>query len=406
MNEMLDLNGSTILVTGGAGMIGSYTVDLLLRDYSCTVRIFDNLSKSTHPEGRPPWLPAQCEFIEADMRDRPALLRALSGVDYVFHLAAVGQETKSTCLADLVSANCVGSATLFDTIKSERLPVKKIVVASSMGVYGPSSYMRPDGSEYIGYTREASRMAAQQYETVDDNGVECARAYPVKETRALLAEYPYSQTKLVQEKLALWAGKELGIPTVALRYSITHGARQSPHNPYTGVISFFATQILNGKAPAVYEDGLQTRDFMYASDVAAANVTAMRASGANGRALNVGSGREPATMMRVAKFMCNHLGTPGMVPRLPGQFRPFDARHIALDGTELRKLGWKGPEVSVEEGLRMHCDWMRKEHESRAGGLEDRYSAIIEKQVASGDVKSVRPQQSKRKSEEMSNSKL
>lgn len=183
MGTDVELTGSTVLVTGGAGMIGSYTVDLLLREHSpAAVRILDCLSPSTHPEGVPAWIPPQCELIRADMRDREALTRALRGVDFVFHLAAFGQESaKSTCLAELVGGNCVGSATLFDVIKSEGLPIKKIVVASSMAVYGHSSYMRPDGSEYIPRdTRDPTRLAQGKYETVDEAGVECAGPYPVQ----------------------------------------------------------------------------------------------------------------------------------------------------------------------------------------------------------------------------------
>jgi len=368
-------------------MIGSYTVDQLLKDYKCTVKIIDCLFKTNYPEGRPDWVPKECEFIEADIRDKEALKRALTGVDVVFHIAAVGFEsTQKDRLSETVLGNCDAGAVLFDVIKAENFPIKKVLVSSSQAVYGEASYMRPDGTEFVGTCqRSLERLKAGKYEVLDEKGVECTAPYGIKESRRLEAEIPYSLSKLIEERLSIWAGKDIGIPVVALRYSITHGPRQSLHNPYTGVIAFWATQILNGKAPTVYEDGMQTRDFHFASDVANANIMAMISGKTNNRVLNVGTGRKPPTMKYVCELMCEHLGKEnGVKPSLPGQFRQLDCRHMQLDSTELQKIGWK-PKVSIEEGIKIHCEWMLEEFRKK-GGMKDYYSEMREAQLKSGYV--------------------
>jgi len=392
---MMDLTGMTCLVTGGAGMIGSHIVDLLLKEHKCKmVKVIDSLKETSHPgHKKPEWVPADSdkfEFIDGSVADRPLMEKVMQGVDVVFHQAASGYESANAsclyhCFNDAVMSTCI----LFDVIKDLKIPVKKVVVASSMAVYGESSYTTKDGKEYIPSSyRPESRLKEGKYEVIDDNGDECT-PFDMPETRALLPPFAYHLAKFGQEKIALAAGIEQNISVSAMRYSIVHGPRQSLHNPYTGVLSIFCTQVMNGKSPVVFEDGKQTRDFLFADDVARANVWVAQHPKSGGQAYNVGTGRGGDQMGKVATIVCDLLSKPGQAikPVYKGLFRRMDTRHMRLDASKLMALGWK-PKQTLESGLKIHVDWARDCAE-KAGGVEDRFEKVFKDMVAGGVILAV-----------------
>jgi len=369
-------------------MIGSHIVKLLLVEHGCKVRVVDDLKVSTHPSGeKPDWVPEDVEFIKGSAADRDLMERALKGVDVVFHQAAAGYEGAlpkclEKCFTDATMSTCV----LFDVIKDLKLPVKKVVTASSMAVYGEASYRRKDGSEYVpdGY-RPTTRLDAGLFEVVDETGNECT-SYPIQETRALLPPHPYHLAKFCQEKITLAAGKEQNISVTALRYSIVHGPHQSVHNPYTGVLSIFCTRIMNGRNPVVFEDGRQTRDFLFAEDVARANIFVAQDSRTNGEVYNVGTGRGGDSMHKVASILCDLLADgKDIKPEYHGDYRSSDTRHIQLDASKLMALGWK-PRVTLEEGLKRHVAWARETLKS-SGGVKDKFEEAYKEMIAAGIVK-------------------
>jgi dTDP-L-rhamnose 4-epimerase len=386
---MMDMKGMTCLVTGGAGMIGSHIVDILLKEYQCKVKVVDSLKVASHPDQtKPVWVPDEVEFIQGSAADRKLMESAMQGVDVVFHQAASGFEfanpgSYTHCFTDATMSTC----TIFDVIKDLKLPCRKVVIASSMAVYGEASYSRKDGSEYIPDAyRPTARLEKGLYEIVDDKGEECG-PFAIKESRALMPPFAYHLAKFNQEKIALAAGTDMKLSVTALRYSIAHGPRQSVHNPYTGVMSIFCTQILNGKSPLVFEDGKQTRDFVFAEDVARANIFVAQHPKTGGEVYNVGTGRKGDEMGKVASILCDLLRKPGsdVKPEYPGLFRIIDTRHFRLDPTKLMSLGWK-PRYTLEEGLKKHTDWVTDVAE-KAGGVEDKFASVLAKMTETGVVK-------------------
>ncbi len=347
------------LVTGGAGLIGSHIVDQLIARGD-EVRILDNLSKPTHLLGMPDWVPAQAEFILGDVRNRHDWERALDGVDLVFHQAAAGGFMPE--VATYFHTNAVGTALLFEVIRDRPRPPRKVIVASSQAVYGEGKYFCD--------TCQAARYPAPR---LDDQLIEgrwemacplCGhnmRPIPTDEAR-VDPRTPYAMSKYAQEMIALHVGRAFGIPTVALRYSVTYGPRQSIFNPYTGVCSIFSTRLLNDLAPVVYEDGQQTRDFVYVEDVARANLLVADRDEANYQVYNVGTGR-PTSVLRFIQLLADLYGKPATTIQR-GEFRPGEVRHLFADTSRIRALGW-APSVPLEEGLRRYAAWITRQKDIR-----------------------------------------
>lgn len=347
------------LVTGGAGLIGSHIVDQLIARGD-EVRILDNLSKPTHLLGMPDWVPAQAEFILGDVRNRHDWERALAGVDLVFHQAAAGGFMPE--VATYFHTNAVGTALMFEVIRDMPRRPRKVVVASSQAVYGEGKYFCD--------TCQAPRYPAPR---LDDQLIEgrwemaCPvchndmRPIPTDEAR-VDPRTPYAMSKYAQEMIAINVGRAFGIPTVALRYSVTYGPRQSIFNPYTGVCSIFSTRLLNDLPPVVYEDGQQTRDFVYVEDVARANLLVAGKDEANYQVYNVGTGR-PTSVLRFIQLLADLYGKPATTIRR-GEFRPGEVRHLFADNSRIRALGW-APTVPLEEGLRRYADWITRQKDIR-----------------------------------------
>jgi dTDP-L-rhamnose 4-epimerase len=338
------------LVTGGAGLIGSHIVDLLLQR-GHEVRILDNLNHPTHLRGRPDWIAPAAEFIQGDVRNRADLNAALEGVDWVFHEAADGGFTSA--ISHYFTNNALPTAALYELIR-DRHPVKKVIVASSQAVYGEGKYVCWTHGTCYPEPRPVEQMRRGQWEVLCPvcGAPMAGVAIGEDHVNPLL---PYAMSKHWSEMMALNLGKLYGIPTVALRYSLTYGPRQSLFNPYTGVCSIFSTRILNNKRPIVYENGMQTRDFVFVEDVARANLLVAEKDEADFHVYNVGTG-QPTTVLEFVRALVRVYGRD-VKPELPGEFRPGDFRHLFTDATRLRALGWE-PLVPLDEGLRRYAAWI------------------------------------------------
>ncbi len=340
------------LVTGGAGLIGSHLVDRLLRD-GHRVRVLDNLEQVTHRGDRPAWIPDDVDFHHADIRDRDAVERALRGVDVVFHQAAYGGYMPE--IAKFVSVNSLGTAHLLEAIRDSRLPVRKVVVASSQAVYREGAGECAVHGVVFPGARALDRLRSGRFApTCPLCGADVV-SVPTPEGAPVGGQNTYAITKLDQEQLTLGWSRQTGIPAVALRYSCTYGPRQSLFNPYTGVIAIFATRLLNGLPPVLYEDGLQTRDLVFVEDVAEANLLAATTDALDGLAVNIGSGT-PTTIADVARLVSAALGID-IAAEVHGEFRPGEMRHLTSD-TSLAAAAGYAPRVALADGIARYLGWV------------------------------------------------
>jgi len=347
------------MVTGGAGLIGSHIADLLIRE-GWSVRILDNLEQQTHRKGKPAWIPPEAQFVEADIRDRSAITAALKDIDIVFHQAAYGGYMPE--IAKFVSVNSFGTAQMLEIIRDEKLPVKKVIVASSQAVY-------PEGAAQCarhGLVFPTVRPVEQL--KTGDFSVHCpycgceTASVPTVEDTPITGESVYAITKVDQERLVLTWGRQTGIPTVALRYSCTYGPRQSIFNPYTGVIAIFCTRLLNNQAPVIYEDGAQTRDLCFVEDIALANLLVATIDKLDGQAVNVGGGKA-TSISELARLISRALNIH-IEPVVRGEFRPGEMRHLISDITRIRAVGF-APHVELETGIERYLSWIRAQTDVR-----------------------------------------
>jgi dTDP-L-rhamnose 4-epimerase len=364
----LSPQGKRALVTGGAGLIGSHLVDLLqAQDWS--VRVLDNLEPQTHRDGKPPWLQAAiqngAEFMEGDIRDREVVESALDGIDVVFHQAAYGGYMPE--IAKYVAVNSLGTAQLLEIIREKNLGVQKIVVASSQVVYPEGAGECPQHGLVFPALRPVEQLRRGDFSVRCPACQSPTKSVPTPEFAPLGGETVYAITKVDQEKLVLAWGRQVGIPTVALRYSCTFGPRQSIFNPYTGVIAIFCTRLLNSLQPVIYEDGEQTRDFSFVEDIARANFLAATSDQLDGKAVNVGSGRA-ITIKRVAELISDALQIR-LAPIVNREFRPGEMRHLISDTTVIRNAGY-APAVNLEEGIERYLEWIRQQ-----GSVKDYFAS-------------------------------
>lgn len=352
-------NGKRALVTGGAGLIGSHITDLLISE-GWRVRILDNLEPNTHRKGRPDWIASAAEFVEADIRDRSAVTTALEGVDVVVHQAAYGGYMPE--MGKYVHVNSFGTAQMLEVIREERLPVKKVVVASSQAVYSEGAARCPRHGLVFPTVRPVEQLSAGDFKVHCPHCGALTEQAPTPEHAPIGGETVYAITKVDQERLVLTWGRQTGIPTVALRYSCTYGPRQSVYNPYTGVIAIFCTRLLNNLPPVLYEDGEQTRDFSFVEDIARANLLAATTDKLDGLPVNVGSGRAVA-IREVARLISEALDIP-IEPIARGEFRPGEMRHLTSDTTRIKAAGY-APQVDLATGIGRYLDWIRAQSDVR-----------------------------------------
>jgi len=343
-----------VLITGGAGFIGSHLADELLRS-GRRVRVLDELSPQVHEaQGRPSYLADDVELLTGDVRDRETVRAALDGVDAVVHLAArVGVGQSMYELAEYTSTNSVGTAVLLEALLDH--PVEKLVVASSMSVYGEGLYRTEASEAVVAPERTRGQLAEGRWDPVGPNG-EALEPVPTPETKPPANSSVYALTKYDQERLCLVFGAAYGVPAVALRFFNVYGPRQALSNPYTGVLAIFASRLLNAKPPLVFEDGEQRRDFVNVADVARACRLALESDGADGRAVNIGSG-DSVNVQEIALTLADVLDVE-IAPELTGTSRAGDIRHCFADVTLARELLGFDAEIGLEQGLRELADWL------------------------------------------------
>jgi len=356
-----------VLVTGGAGFVGSHLVDELVRR-GHSVKIFDNLDPQVHPGGgKPAHLNTEAEFIRGDVCDRDALKEALNGVEAVFHKAsAVGVGQSQYRINYYAASNVMGTANLLDILANDKHKVRKVVVAASMSSYGEGEFQCQNCGIVRPPLRTESQMARKDWNNYCPSCGGAATPVPTREAAKQNPNSIYAITKMNQEQMVLNIGLTYGIPSVALRYFNIYGTRQSLANPYTGVAAIFMSRIKCGNRPVVYEDGRQTRDFISVRDVVAANMIALENPAADYGCFNIGNGI-PLTIKSVAETLARLYGREDIRPEIAEKFRKGDVRHCYADTTRAKTVIGFEPKVTFEEGMRELIEWA---HGARA---EDRF---------------------------------
>lgn len=305
-------------------------------------------------------MPKEAEFIQGDVCDIDALRRALDGVRLVIHAAAeVGVGQSMYEIVRYVDANTGGTAALLELLANESHRVEKIIVSSSMSIYGEGAYFCEEDSEVYPRLRPEEQLARHEWEVSCPKCGRPVSPLPTPEDKPLFPTSIYAISKMDQELMCLAVGQAYDIPVVALRYFNTYGPRQALSNPYTGVAAIFSSQLLNGRSPMVFEDGYQARDFIHVTDIARANILALESDRANGQALNVGTDRQ-TTVLEVARNLADRLGAD-IVPEVVGKYRAGDIRHCYADISKARQLLGFEAGVSFEDGIGELVDWVRKQ---------------------------------------------
>jgi dTDP-L-rhamnose 4-epimerase len=362
-----------VLVTGGAGFIGSHTVDLLLeRGYD--VRILDSLQPRVHPRGKPGYLPREAEFIQGDVANRNDLDKALRGVARVIHLAAY-QDYLSD-FSTFIHTNTESTALLFELIVEKRYPIEKTVFASSQSVAGEGRYECEEHGAVSPEPRAVEQLLAGDWEVkCPQCNAEMKPAFIDEHT--VKPHTAYAISKYAIELLADRLGRRYGIPSVCMRYTYVQGTRNSFYNAYSGIARRFALRLLHGLPPRCYEDGKQLRDYVNVKDIARANVLVMEDERANFQVFNAGGGRA-VTVLEFAEIMLREFKSR-LEPLVPGDFRLGDTRHTISDNSKLKALGWE-PLIPVEQNVREYVAWMR-EQEGTAEYLEEAERVMREQGV-------------------------
>ena len=370
------LDKANVLVTGGAGFIGSHLVDALV-ERGHRVRVLDALVSQVHGENAvPAYLNSKAEFVQGDVCDREVVDTALDAIDIVFHEAAeVGVGQSMYEIHRYVRANDLGTAVLLEGILARKTQIRKLVVASSMSIYGEGAYTCQICGSVAPQLRPASQLLDRRWE------VECPKCGKQLSPAATTEEKPlfptsvYAVTKQDQEQFCLAVGRSYGIPAVALRYFNVYGTRQALSNPYTGVCAIFSARLLNGNPPLIFEDGEQTRDFVHVSDIVRANLLALDTDRADYQAINVGTGR--ATSIRtVSRLLAEGLNLD-LEPEIVAKYREGDIRHCVADISKAKSLLGYEPQVSLERGIPELLSWVREQAakdkvESATAELESR----------------------------------
>jgi dTDP-L-rhamnose 4-epimerase len=348
-----------VLITGGAGFIGSHLADELLA-HGYRVRVLDCLDPQVHGESRrrPDYLDREVELQVGDVTDKEALARALRGVDAVYHFAAaVGVGQSMYEVAHYTRVNNLGTAMLMEALIAQ--PVQRLVIASSMSLYGEGLYRNAAGEARIAGERSVEQLRQADWELHDEDGSTLV-PIPTPESKAPALASVYALSKFDQERMSLMIGRAYQIPTVALRFFNAYGPRQALSNPYTGVLAIFASRLLNDSPPKLFEDGLQQRDFVSVYDLVRACRLALESAAATGEVINVGSG-QPLTVRDVAARLASVLGKEHIAPEIVGKYRVGDIRHCFADIAKAERLLGYRPQVGLEEGMSELAAWLESQ---------------------------------------------
>lgn len=362
-----------ILITGGAGFVGSHLADGLLAA-GHSVRILDDLTPQVHPAGRPDYLSKDVELIVGDVRDPNRLREVLTGVDVVYHFAAtVGVGQSMYEIARYMSVNTQGTAELLQAMLDAKLTPEKLIVASSMSIYGEGRYVCSScGQAAAPPVRSVAQLRSGKWDLPCDLCGGLLKPVPTDETKPSEINSVYALAKRDQEQLCLIYGRNYGLPVTALRFFNIYGTRQALSNPYTGVAAVFASRMLNGNPPLVFEDGEQMRDFVSVHDIVRANILAMERPESNDQVINIGCG-VPITIRQVAEILARALGKDAE-PVITQKYRAGDIRHCYADISKARTLLGYEPQVTHEEGFRELAQWLM---DQEAGGVEDKAETML-----------------------------
>lgn len=366
-----------ILITGGAGFVGSHLADGLLAA-GHAVRVLDDLTPQVHPGGVPDYLSADVELMTGDVRDPNRLKEALAGVDVVYHFAAtVGVGQSMYEIARYMSVNTQGTAELLQAVLDSKSGVEKIVVASSMSIYGEGRYVCGEcGRSAAPPVRSIEQLKRAEWDLHCDACGGVLEPVPTSETKPSEINSMYALSKRDQEELCLIYGRTYGLPVTALRFFNIYGTRQALSNPYTGVAAIFASRMLNGQPPLVFEDGEQMRDFVSVHDIVRANMLAMERRESDGEVINIGCGK-PISIRSVAEILAKALGRP-FDPVITNRYRAGDIRNCYADITKARELLGYEPRVSYEEGFRELAEWLGEQE------AEDKADTMLQELTAYG----------------------
>jgi dTDP-L-rhamnose 4-epimerase len=354
-NRKRTASGERVLITGGAGFIGSHVAAVLLQR-GFRVRALDLLVPQVHADGgRPDYLDPEVELVRGDVCDTHAVRRALIDVDSVIHLAArVGVGQSMYEISDYVAVNSLGTAVLLQALLEH--PVKRLVVASSMSIYGEGLYLDSEGTPRAAAARTREQLARRDWEPRGEAGEELTPV-PTPESKPPSLSSIYALNKYEQERSTLLFGEAYDIPAVALRFFNVYGPHQALSNPYTGVLAIFAARLLNDKPPMIFEDGEQRRDFVSVSDVANACALALERTDVAGEVVNVGSGQS-VSVNEIAARLAAVLGKEGIEPEITGEYRVGDIRHCFADVSKARRvLGFEAA-VALEDGMAELAQWL------------------------------------------------
>lgn len=366
-----------VLITGGAGFVGSHLADALLQA-GFRVRVLDSLAQQVHAGRSPSYLSPEVELLVGDVGDAAMLKRALCGVDYIFHFAAaVGVGQSMYEISRYIGTNTQGTAELLQAMLGSRHTPEKLIVASSMSIYGEGQYACSGcGREAAPRVRSLAQLKTGEWELQCPTCKRTLQPMPTTEDKFSDTNSVYALSKRDQEELCLMYGRTYGIPVTALRFFNIYGTRQALSNPYTGVVAVFAARLINGQPPLIFEDGRQMRDFVSIHDIVRAVMLAMQHSESDGEAINIGSGHA-ISVMQVAELLARALRKESS-PIITLKYRAGDIRHCYADIAKARKLLSYEPRVTHEEGFSELAEWIAGQH------AEDKAETMLNELVAYG----------------------
>ena len=344
-----------ILITGGAGFIGSHTADALLKK-GHHVRILDILKKPVHMNGFPEYLDkTKVEFIFGDVTNKSTLTYALGNVDIVYHLAAYQDYLPDYSSFSLT--NVASTSLIYEIIEEHNLPIKKVILASSQAVMGEGKYHTKEGKVVFPSLRSLKQLSNAQWDLIDPE-TDLPLIMDVSDENVINPMNPYAMSKYQQEMLAINLGNRINIPSVAMRFSIVQGSRQSFYNAYSGACRIFSLSYFLNRQPTLYEDGNSIRDFVNIHDVVDALVLVMEKDEANGQVYNVGGGH-PYTVVEFAKTVAEVFGSD-LAPKIPNEYRFGDTRHIFSDICKLKSLGWV-PKRTILDSIKEYKQYLEQQ---------------------------------------------